>query len=390
MSARDAGGSIAASARAAAVPFLLSRLWVGLFAYLGAARHGYLSVVVGGWAGVPNRVLNPWTLFDSRYYLEISGQGYRPLTATFFPLYPLLLRLAGTDPLLEAAWGIALSTLAFGIGLALVHRLTELEYGSRAADLAVWLLAFFPISAVFSAVYSDALFLALLAATMLLVRQEHWGWAAVPALLAGVTRNAGLVITAALAVEWWLRNRRGWPQGSRLSGLVAVLAPLAGLVGVEAYLGHRFGNPLAGVSSQQSYGRHLAPPWQPVLNDLGDLAAGRDLNAVTVLGLLATLGAVALVTRRRRQQPPGYSVLVLGIIAMQLVYARTFAPYLNSSLRFLATTFPFVQLLALEAGPLLGTSPATRRRRGLLLAAAYLSLCALFSFQFGEKAFVTG
>ncbi|MFN2452140.1 MAG: mannosyltransferase family protein [Candidatus Dormibacteria bacterium] len=390
MRALPSEGSLAGSARSVAAPFLLSRLWVGLFAYLGAARHGYLAPVAGGWAGVANPVLNPWTLFDSRNYLEIASHGYRPLTATFFPLYPLLLRLAGTDPLHQAAWGVALSSAAFAAGLALVHRLTDIEHGPVPARLAAWLLAFFPVSAVFSAVYSDALFLALLAATWLLLRRDHWGWALLPALAAGVTRNSGLVVTAALAVEWWLRSRRGWCSTPRVAAAITVAAPLAGLLAVEAYLGHRFGNPLAGVSSQQAYGRHLTLPWAPVLGDLGDLLAGRDVNAVTVLSLLTTVGAVLLVIHPRRTQSPAYPVLVLGIIAMQLVYSRTFAPYLNSSLRFLATTFPFIQLLALEAIPLLGGGPATRRRRGLLLGAGYLILCALFSFQFGDKAFVTG
>ena len=246
------GGSLATSARAALAPLLLSRLWVGWFAYLGSARRGYRSPVFKGWVGLPDPVLNPWTLFDSRYYLEIADHGYRAVTATFFPLYPLLLRLAGTDPPAQAAWGIALSTLAFGVGLTLLHRLTELDHGTRAAHLAVWLLAFHPLSAVFSAVYSDALFLALLLATWLLVRRDHWGWAVLPALLAGMTRNSGLVVAAALAVEWWLR--RGWEGPPRWRALLTVLAPLAGLLGVEAYLGHRFGNALAGVTSQQAYG----------------------------------------------------------------------------------------------------------------------------------------
>lgn len=204
-----------------------------------------------------------------------------------------------------------------------------------------------------------------------------------------MTRNSGLVISAALAVEWWLRSRGDWRRGPRLA-LATVMAPVAGLIGVEAYLALRFGHPLAGVTSQQSYGRHLAFPWEPVLSDLGDLVHGRDLNAVTLLSVLATLGAIAMVVRRRRRQPPAYAVLVLGVLAMQLVYARTFAPHLNSSLRFLATTFPFVQLFALEVGQWLGSTGAARFRRGLPLAAAYLALCAVFSLQFGEKVFVTG
>jgi hypothetical protein len=47
--------------------------------------------------------------------------------------------------------------------------------------------------------------------------------------------------------------------------------------------------------------------------------------------------------------------------------------------------FPFVQLLALSAEPL------TRNRRRLGLSATiYLLLCAIISWYFGQKQFVTG
>src|SRR5262245_17225291 len=86
------------AAPAALSPFLLSRVWVALFVYLGHARRPFLAPVLGGWEGVANWWLNPWTTYDSQWFLRIATTGYEPLTASFFPLYSLLLKPTGPDP----------------------------------------------------------------------------------------------------------------------------------------------------------------------------------------------------------------------------------------------------------------------------------------------------
>jgi hypothetical protein len=89
--------------------------------------------------------------------------------------------------------------------------------------------------------------------------------------------------------------------------------------------------------------------------------------------------------RYRARQPLSYAALIVGVMMMQLTFGRTFAPYTNSSLRFMSGLFPFVQLLAI------GVEPLTRNRLRLGLSAAiYLLLCALISWFFGQKQFVTG
>lgn len=371
-----------ADLRAVWRPFWLSRLWVALFVYLGHLNHPYRQFEQGAWIGVDNWWLNPWTLFDSKHFLAIATHGYTPETAPFFPLYPLLLRPFAFHENAAAAWGILLSTAAFLVGLWFLYDLTRRDFDECTAHFAVWILAFFPTSAVFSAVYTDALYFACLMASFWSARRGKWLAAGLAAFLAALTRNAGAVVAAALLCEWWEQNRRGEVK-SRLSSLPCVFLPLAALVGVQLYLRQRFGG-LPGVSVHQNFGRAWQAPWLTLWHEAQNIGGGA-LDLVTIVNFAATLAALFFVARFWKEQPKGYSMLLAGMILMQLSLGRVTAPFTNTSVRLLSTTFPFVQCLGNIAQPL------TRNRfRLCLIAAAYLLICALFSFLFGQRQFVSG
>ena len=68
-----------------------------------------------------------------------------------------------------------LSLAAFVVGLLLFGRLAELEAGPEVAKHAMWLLALFPASLFFSAVYTEALFLLLSVGAFLAARAGALG-----------------------------------------------------------------------------------------------------------------------------------------------------------------------------------------------------------------------
>ena len=108
--------------------FALSRIWIAIFVYAGHAQHKYLSPIPGGWEGVRNWWLNPWTTFDSRHFITIAQSGYDSNIAAFFPLYPFLLKLAGNDMAAMAAWGVVISNAAFGGALLIFFHLIIYSY----------------------------------------------------------------------------------------------------------------------------------------------------------------------------------------------------------------------------------------------------------------------
>ena len=221
-------------------PFLLSRFWLALWVYIGHLNWPYLKEVPGGYKGVENWWLNPWTPYDAEHFLAIAGSGYTLETTPFFPLYPLLLRLFGPNIITMAAGGIFLSNLFFFLGLIALFRLTRLDYDKKTAALAVWLLTFFPTSVIFSAVYTDALYFVCVVAAFLAVRRGAWKTGGVLACLAALTRNAGAILFVALLLEWWRQRKRGEISkevGPNIIAVGSALLPLFALIGVQFYLG---------------------------------------------------------------------------------------------------------------------------------------------------------
>lgn len=366
--------------------FLLSRSWVALWVYVAHIGRPFLAPVDGGWEGVNNWWLNPWTTYDSAHFISIAKSGYEPFTTPFFPLYPVLLKLAGSNVNLMAFWGVLVSNIALLAALVLLYRLTTLDHDASMARLTIWIVAFFPTAAYCSAVYTESVFLLFLTATFLCVRQNRWGWAALWALLAALTRNSGFLICLALALEYSGALRRGdkalaAPVQKR-AALLAILAPLIGFVAVQGYFALRFGGVLAGVQSQQLYRRTLTWPWTPLLSDLRDAVTGQAFNLSDYLHVLTAIAVFVLLTLNWKRIPLSYRVLVLGIALMNLTFSWMVKPNTAGMIRYMMTTFPFSQMLALQTQTL-----APSRMLKIALVLAYLSLCAVMSWLFGMKSF---
>jgi hypothetical protein len=148
--------------------------------------------------------------FDATYYLAIASHGYtsKPDLPVFFPLYPLLIRALGYLTGSDVIAGVAISAASFGIALVLLHRLTELELGRRAADATVLLLAFAPLSFFFTAVYTESLFLALSVGAIWAARRERWALAGVLGALATLTRVTGILLVVPILIMHLPSRRR--------------------------------------------------------------------------------------------------------------------------------------------------------------------------------------
>ncbi len=155
----------------------------------------------------------PVARWDSAWYLVIAHYGYRPdlgvYTAprdAFFPLYPTGVKAVswlGVPPILA---GVLISLAALALALYGIHRLTTLELGrhgieagsedraARAARLAVLASAFAPMAFFLSAVYSEALYLALSVGLFWSARQGRWALVGALGGLAAATRSAGMVL----------------------------------------------------------------------------------------------------------------------------------------------------------------------------------------------------
>jgi Mannosyltransferase (PIG-V) len=335
--------------------------------------------------GHPGDVLvAPAARWDAVWYLAIALDGYGdPLRTAFFPLYPLLVRVAGTpaavvgdDRVAYLLTGVAVSVAALGAGLYVVHRLAALELGPRAARATVWLVALFPTAFAFSAVYTESLFLALSAGALYSGRLGRWRWAGALGALAAATRSTGLALVVPLAILYlWgpradrpaARGRQGWRPRHALAPEAAWIALVP--LGLAAYLGYlaiATGDPLAPFQVQDAWYRELRGPllgawdgavaaWAGARQLLSGsrehvyfTAAGGDpfLVAVHNLGNFIFLAgaAVALVGALRRL-PAAYGAWALLAVAAPLSYPVGPEP-LASLPRYLAVVFPLHMWLA--------------------------------------------
>jgi mannosyltransferase PIG-V len=335
----------------------------------GAVTHPF------GAAG--DALVAPFARWDSVWYLAIANDGYPaddPRRAAFFPLYPLLVRAANTvvgEPIIA---GALVSLACFAVALVLLHRLTALELGAPAARMTVWALALFPGAVFFSAVYSEALYLALSIGSLYAARTGRWGLAGAAGALGAATRSAGVLLVVPLAVLWLARGERR----PRDAAWIAVV-PL-GLGAFCAALAAGGGDALAPFHAQDIWFRHFAGPFVGVwdgttaawrgLQHLGDKAARADVVLFCFLVL-----AVPAVVGTLRRLPPAYGAYVLAALALPLSYPVGPQP-LMSLPRFLAVLFPLFMWL----GAWLADGGRARRIAVLVPSAAGLvAVTAVFA-----------
>jgi hypothetical protein len=222
------------------IAFVCSRLLVlvvGIVGVLSATSHVGVAGTSGQLAhlgATENAIAGPlFHRFDAAYYLTIASHGYlatAPSHLAFFPLFPALIGALGFLTGSNVIAGLVISSASFALALVLLHRLTELELGTRAADATVLLVAFAPLSFFFTAIYTESLFLLLSLGAVLAARRERWGLAGLLAALATLTRPTGILLVVPLVV---MRLRAA---GRIDRGLAWSLVPVGALLAYLAIL----------------------------------------------------------------------------------------------------------------------------------------------------------
>ncbi|MGB8956256.1 MAG: hypothetical protein WCC10_12860, partial [Tumebacillaceae bacterium] len=211
--------------------------------------------------------------WDSGWYGIIAEKGYELKATAFFPLFPML--IAGVQAVFGTSAAFAgwlVSNFAFLLMLAAAFRLLRLDYAERDARRIVWMIALYPTSYYFGAVYTESLFLLFTVLALHAMRTRRWGYAGAAGFFASVTRNTGVFLTIAYALEvlrierWrdlfdFVRNpfRRLQANGWRHLWWVLVI-PLPFFL-YMGYLFLRFGDPFAFASVQEQFGRSFLNPF---------------------------------------------------------------------------------------------------------------------------------
>ena len=230
---------------------------------------GYLALTlfpahpVESWQGLAfpgHNWIDGWVRWDSFWYEAIvdshqtSVPGYLS-SANFFPFYSWVSWVVAL-PLrafldLEHAFFIGaliVSSASFLLGLVAVDRLATRLAGADVSSRTIWLIALFPFSFFFTAVYADALYFCLCAWSLTLACERRWPLACALAAMASMTRIPGVALFPALAIEYSRQNgvRLDLRHRAPLIGILAI-----GPIVIAGYYDWRYGDPIAFLHARQ-------------------------------------------------------------------------------------------------------------------------------------------
>jgi hypothetical protein len=276
--------------------------------------------------------------WDGAAYLDIARDGYagagRESFAAYFPLYPLLMHLAGTifggsDDAYLIAGIVVANAAALGAALGL-QRLATTRIDAADARRAAAYLLIFPTTIFLSAVYADSLFLALAIASALEARRERWWRSGLLAAGATLTRPFGGLAVVPLALLMWRARTAIGPRDA-----FAVVAAPAAFAAWLLYLYAITGDPLAVIHGYSS-GFTPRHPLQ-AFTDLADPAV-YSFPWFVAGGVLLFAGLVVYAWRVAGVELAAYATAMLLVIGA--------AGSLTSSPRYLLSIFPAFLVLA--------------------------------------------
>jgi hypothetical protein len=207
--------------RAVVLPFLVSRVISdALILVMAKSRSSLAPAYYSGFA--------KW---DGSWYVQIAKTGYGPKPIPgrespwpFFPFLPALIRVGGWLGPSEVFVGVVVTHVAFLLGLAGLYRIARRHVSPRASELAVWLIALFPASFLFSMIYPSAIILAASVWAFCLVEERHDVAAGLVTIAAVMVRPNGFVVALALAFAvHWVPKRVAIVCGPSLAAFVGWL-----------------------------------------------------------------------------------------------------------------------------------------------------------------------
>ncbi len=243
------------------------------------------------------------SVWDGRWYLMIAQHGYPHHLVSegdgnrwaFFPAFPAAIRAVADVTRLSLPDAAVVAAFVFGLTSALAIWLAVREiFGNRLADRAVLLFVFCPTAYVLSLAYTEGLFLTAAATCLFALSRRYWITAALCACVAGLTRNAGVVVilavlVTALPAAW--RGRAWRPFAA------ALVAPL-GLASFMAYGWAMVGTPVAFLSAERFWqGQHFIwflTPMDATLAALQQGPHGATFLPDAMAGAALVLGFVGL------------------------------------------------------------------------------------------------
>ena len=298
-------------ARAVLVPYVVSRLISDSLVIVIAALGGHGVLGNKGFAHS-----------DGHWYEHIARLGYPAHVViwhrsdwAFFPLLPLMMRVAGWFTISAPFAAVLINHVAFLVALIGLQRLMARRYSPRATNLAIWAIALFPAAIAFSMIYPSALLLAGSVWAFVFLDEHRYVLAGLCATAATMARPNGFWIIVAIAIA----------IGFDFDRLLRACGPPAAALGAWMLFNlRRTGDALTFFRIKRA--------WREVTA----LGLIRHPTPGPLIHLMLAAGALALIAIEWRRLPRAWSALTvlyvvpslaLGIVGMGRYANESFAPF---------------------------------------------------------------
>ncbi|MBR3751147.1 MAG: hypothetical protein IKK58_05180 [Clostridia bacterium] len=358
--------------------------------YIGYAYKVSLAVESGYSSyGFLESFMSLWNRWDSPHYIDIARdwylteaqvtQGDSYLFIVFFPLFPLLMRIAGVlmpDPNNAFYFwaGCVISHVAMCIGCTYFYRLVKAECSKRVAIWSLLLLLFTPATFFFGICYTEALFLCLCITFFYYLRKGNYWVAGVLGALAAFTRSLGVLLAIPFFVEWMdCCALEGIPLRKKIMRLVPMFVVTLGTLAYLAINYFIYDDPF----KFSEYQLHWGQQFSFFIDNIADIGVRalnyRGLGTTLVMWLpefLVMVGTIVIFAISGGDKiRPSY----LAYIMIYIVFAA--APsWLLSGVRYFAALFPIFILM--------GQFSQKHKVAGTVLMVASVGLMAAYAIGF--------
>ncbi len=296
---------------------------------LVAAALAVTLLLVGDFAASGwQQAVSHW---DSHWYLAIAQSGYPTQVGpewAFFPLLPGLVAAVIHLGLRGVEAGLLISLLATALLAYCLDRLGAIEVGPSRSLWVPWLLLMSPFGFFFFAIYTEALFYALVAAAFLSARRGNFMLAGLAGALAAATRVNGIFLVVALLLE--ALQQAGWSWRRLPRQALWVLAVPCGTLGFALFSWLRTGSWLAVVKAESDFGIHAAWPWSGFWTTWNSVNGGENVwRAVFLPELIAGLLGIPILLLAAWKLRPLYSsfMILSWLAAVSLNFWRSVPRY---------------------------------------------------------------
>lgn len=289
--------------------------------------------------------LDIWGQWDTGWYISVARFWYgkdviinRACNYGFFPLYPLLMKIAAFFTRNYFLAGLLVSNAAFLAACVLLVKLVRLDYGEKIGLDTLKIAFFFPTAFILSGVFMESLYLALALGCFYCAKKERWALAGVCGFFLALTRPEGFLIT--LPLLYLYLAQRGFSLRSLRPHVLFLLLPFLGVVTFAAYTHYRMGDWFAYIHANKYWDYEIMNPFVNIANALFNCHV-----PAFAFGAVFFLAAVLIVTGCFRQI--GFAYWFFGAYTLVLPVIFNRPPIFCSIPRYALLAFPLFIALAI-------------------------------------------